>query len=605
MSAKENTRPQNIPIGGPRHPGMGQVVEKPKHGKDAAIRLMSFFGREKWLLFLLLVSVSAATITQIIAPILQGRAIDAIFSLSTGTLKRLLLLLLVVYLIQAGASLAEALIAAILSQKVTLTLRRELFKKYDHLSVPYLDTHSSGDLMSRMTNDVENISQTISTSIASFVSGILQTVGTIVIMFLVSWQMTLVTLVSVFASLIATKALSGVQRRAFRRRSEVLGELNGYAEEMITGYRSIAAYSRQEYVKDRFNEISDRQTKAGIKAEILGGSTGPIMNAISNAGFVLVAFAGGIAALSGLLSIGTVSAFLIWAKQISRPINDIAQLFGTIQTALAGAERVFDLLDEKDENNEGDKTLPDMKGEVEFKDVTFSYMPGHTVLSHFNLKIHPGEKVALVGATGSGKTTVVNLLLRFYFPEEGTISIDGVNINEMDRSFLRKNTAIVLQDTVLFSDTIAGNIRYGNRSATDEEVQNAAVLANADPFIQLLPKKYQFFLKRAGERLSQGQRQLLTIARAMAADPKILILDEATSNVDTRTEKRVQSAMTRLMKNRTSLIIAHRLSTIRDVDRILVLDHGSVTESGTHEELLKKKGTYYKLYMTQFSGKAT
>lgn len=602
--AKETIR-QNVPIGGTRHPGMGKVFEKPKHGKDAALRLISYIGREKWLLFLLLLSVGAATVTQVVAPILQGRAIDAIFARSAADLSHLLLFLLAVYIVQAATSLVEALIAAVLSQKVTRSLRSDLFRKFDHLSVPYLDTHPAGDLMSRMTNDVENISQTISTSIASFVSGILQTIGTIVIMFVLSWQMTLVTLVSVFASLIATKLLSGVQRRAFRKRSEVLGELDGYAEEMITGYRSIAAYSRQDHVREEFNEISDRQTRAGIRAEILGGSTGPIMNCISNAGFVLVAFSGGIAALSRLLTIGTVSAFLIWAKQISRPINDIAQLFGTIQTALAGAERVFELMDEKDENNDGDRILDDMKGEVEFKNVTFSYVSGHPVLKNFNLTIHPGEKVALVGATGSGKTTVVNLLLRFYFADEGSICIDGVNIRDLDRSFLRRNTAIVLQDTVLFSDTIAGNIRYGNAGATDEEVQRAAVLANADPFIQLLPKKYQFFLKRAGERLSQGQRQLLTIARAMAADPKILILDEATSNVDTRTEKRVQSAMTRLIKNRTSLIIAHRLSTIRDVDKILVLDHGKVTESGTHEELLRKKGTYYDLYMTQFSGKET
>ena len=543
--------------------------------------------------------------TQVFAPICQGNAIDAIFDRSTGGLKRLLFTLLALYIVQALSSLAQSLIAALLSQRVTLRMRHDLFLKIDHLPVPYLDTHSSGDIMSRMTSDVENISQTISTSVAAFVSGILQTIGTIVIMFLVSWQMSLVTLISVFASLVATKLLSGVQRRAFRKRSEVLGELDGYAQEMVTGYRTITAFSRQDHVKKQFNDVSDRLTGAGIRAEILGGSTGPIMNCISNAGFVLVALAGGCAALTGLLSIGTVSAFLIWAKQISRPINDIAQLFGTIQTALAGAERVFQLMDEKDENNEGTKIPDPMKGEVKFQDVTFSYTPGHPVLTDFNLTIRPGEKIALVGATGSGKTTVVNLLLRFYFPDSGSISIDGVDIKEMDRSFLRKNTAIVLQDTVLFSDTIAGNIRYGNAGATDEQVQQAAVLANADPFIQLLPKKYQFFLKRAGERLSQGQRQLLTIARAMAADPKILILDEATSSVDTRTEKHVQSAMTNLMENRTSLIIAHRLSTIRDVDRILVLDHGHVTESGTHEELLKKKGTYYDLYMTQFAGKAT
>ncbi|HCW22380.1 MAG TPA: multidrug ABC transporter ATP-binding protein [Lachnospiraceae bacterium] len=602
MPEKEKTQ---IRIGGGRHPGMAQNVEKPKHAKDAAKRLLSYFGREKWFLIFLFLAVGVATVTQVFAPICQGNAIDAIFDRSTGGLKRLLFTLLALYIVQALSSLAQSLIAALLSQRVTLRMRHDLFLKIDHLPVPYLDTRSSGDIMSRMTSDVENISQTISTSVAAFVSGILQTIGTIVIMFLVSWQMSLVTLISVFASLVATKLLSGVQRRAFRKRSEVLGELDGYAQEMVTGYRTITAFSRQDHVKKQFNDVSDRLTGAGIRAEILGGSTGPIMNCISNAGFVLVALAGGCAALTGLLSIGTVSAFLIWAKQISRPINDIAQLFGTIQTALAGAERVFQLMDEKDENNEGTKIPDPMKGEVKFQDVTFSYTPGHPVLTDFNLTIRPGEKIALVGATGSGKTTVVNLLLRFYFPDSGSISIDGVDIKEMDRSFLRKNTAIVLQDTVLFSDTIAGNIRYGNAGATDEQVQQAAVLANADPFIQLLPKKYQFFLKRAGERLSQGQRQLLTIARAMAADPKILILDEATSSVDTRTEKHVQSAMTNLMENRTSLIIAHRLSTIRDVDRILVLDHGHVTESGTHEELLKKKGTYYDLYMTQFAGKAT
>lgn len=602
MTAAQNTSSRaQVPLGhrrGPHGP-----VEKPKNAKGTAKRLVSYFGTQKKLLILLILAVGLASALQVVAPVLQGKAIDALPQKDLPRLGKILEVLVLLYILQALCTLAETLTAAMLSQKVTQRMRAALFHRIDHLSIPYLDTHPGGDIMSRMTSDVENVSQTISTSIASFLTGILQTIGTIVLMLYLSPVLTVTVLVPVLASAAATKALSGVQRRAFRKRSDTLGELDGYAQERISGCRTITAYGAEEPVCAEFNEISDRLAKAGIRAEILGGSTGPIMNCISNAGFVLVALCGGILALNGSVTIGTVSAFLIYAKQVARPINDIAQLFGTIQTALASAERVFALMDEPDENNEGSIVPEHVTGAVSFDHVTFSYVPGTQVLKDFSLKISPGEKIALVGATGSGKTTIVNLLLRFYDPDSGTISIDGTDIHAMDRSCLRRSTAIVLQDTVLFSDTIAGNIRFGRVTATDEEVQKAAVLAEADPFIQLLPGTYQYFLRRAGERLSQGQRQLLAIARAVLADPAILILDEATSSVDTRTEKRVQQAMTRLMQNRTSVIIAHRLSTIRDVDRIIVLDHGSIVESGRHEELLAKKGTYYRLYMTQFAGK--
>lgn len=394
-------------------------------------------------------------------------------------------------------------------------------------------------------------------------------------------------------------------RRVYRRRSFVLGKLNGHSEEMITGYKSIAAYNKQQDVIDEFCQTSEELKKVSIQAEILGGSMGPIMNCISNISFVIVAAFGGYFAYTGLITIGTVSAFIIYAKQFSRPINEIAQLYGTIQTAIAGAERVFVLLEQPDEDDSGEKELMDMKGRISFQNVEFSYEPGKKVLHDFNLEVEPGQKIALVGATGSGKTTVVNLLMRFYPVDGGRILVDGTNIMDLKRSFLRKNIAIVLQDTVLFSNTIENNIKYAKLDAADEEMKAAAEMSNIRRYIERQPKKYATFLKRAGAGLSQGQRQLMAIARAVLADPKILILDEATSSVDTRTEKKIQDAMVKLMENRTSLIIAHRLSTIRDADKIVVMDQGRVVEIGNHEQLLEKRGKYYELYMTQFAGNQT
>ena len=351
--------------------------------------------------------------------------------------------------------------------------------------------------------------------------------------------------------------------------------------------------------------MSDALTKVSVKAEILGGSMGPIMNCISNIGFVIVAAFGGYFAYTGLITIGTISAFIIYAKQFSRPINEIAQLYGAIQTAVAGAERVFALMDHPDEDNSGELPMHETKGEISFRHVDFSYVPGKQVLHDFNLEVKPGQKIALVGATGSGKTTVVNLLMRFYPVDSGEILIDGVNINDIRRDELRQNTAIVLQDTFLFSDTIAGNIKYADRNASDERMKKAARMSNIARYIERQPDGYDTYLTHAGESLSHGQRQLLAIARAVLADPKILILDEATSSVDTRTEKNIQNAMVNLMMNRTSVIIAHRLSTVRDADLIVVMDHGRVVETGNHEELLAKQGVYHALYQTQFEGKAT
>lgn len=597
-------RPIESKGGGPGR-RMAQTVEHAENTGGTLTRLLQYFKHSKKLLICLMISVICVTLAGLFAPSLQGNAIDAIKDKAWDALSGCVISLLAVYLVNVVFTLAQSLLSARLSQSIVRQMRHDLFKKIDHLSIKYLDTHSNGDVMSRMTNDVENVSSTISQSLGSLVSGVLTIIGTVSIMFYYCWQLTLITMVTVLLTVLVTKKMSKAMRKVYRKRSAILGRLNGHSEEMITGYRSIVAYNKQEDVIEEFRATSDELRKVSIKAEILGGSMGPIMNCISNISFVIVAAFGGYFAYNGLITIGTVSAFIIYAKQFSRPINDIAQLYGTIQTAIAGAERVFALLDEPDEDSSGDRVLENLTGEISFRNVDFSYVPGKQVLYDFDLDVKPGQKIALVGSTGSGKTTVVNLLMRFYPVDKGEILVDGVNIQDLRRDFLRKNIAIVLQDTVLFSNTIENNIKYANLEATDEEMVNAAQMSNIRRYIERQPQKYQTFLKQAGASLSHGQRQLMAIARAVLANPRILILDEATSSVDTRTEKKIQDAMVKLMKNRTSLIIAHRLSTIRDADKIVVMDQGRVVEIGNHEELLAQKGKYYELYMTQFAGNQT
>jgi len=607
MKQEESRQAQmnNYRAFGRRHGNRNMTVEKPQDGKKTLKRLMGYFVSEKKMLFLLMLAVVVVVACSVYAPKLQSNAIDAIAGRQWDMLSPILIVMVIIYIIHSICTYMQSKLSAVLSQNIVSRMRKDLFLNIVNLPIRYLDANSHGDIMSRMTNDIENISTTVSQSMSSLFSGILTVIGTVVMMVALCPRLAALSCVTVILTIVATKLLSKAMRIFFKKRQVILGQLNGNVEEMVTGYRTVVAYNRQNAVVNDFDNVSDELTRVGIIAEILGGSMGPVMNVVNNVGFVIIAAFGGYFAINNIISIGVISAFIVYARQFGRPIDELAQIYGQIQTAVAGAERVFEVMDEPLEDKSGEKNMDDLKGIIRFKNVNFSYTKEKQVLYDFNLEVKAGQKVALVGSTGSGKTTVVNLLMRFYDVDSGEIQIDDVNIKDIDCDSLRRNTAIVLQDTVLFADSIENNLRYSNSSATDEQMYMAARMSNCDSMIRKMPQGYDTQLMSEGENISQGQRQLLSIARAFLAQPKILILDEATSSVDTRTEKHIQDAMVKLMKDRTSLIIAHRLSTIQDADLIVVMDEGRIAETGSHANLLAKKGKYYQLYMTQFAGCAT
>ncbi|MBR2175360.1 MAG: ABC transporter ATP-binding protein [Clostridia bacterium] len=605
MSEKNHQKLQERNIPGMNRNNRFVQVEYAENIRGTLKRIAAYFVHEKVMVFCMLMIVVSGTLCGVYAPSLQSNAVDIIAGSRTGNFQYTLIFMLVLYLLYSASQLLQGLCSAKLSQRIVKRMREELFGKIVDLPIRYLDTHSHGDVMSRMTNDIENISTTVSQSLPSLFSGILTIIGTVAIMLWYCWQLTLLSLATVFLTLIATKILSRNVRKFSRKRQMLLGQLNGTVEEMISGYRTVVAYNHQDITTADFCDTADALTKAGIKTDIFSGVMGPVMNCIGNIGFVIIAAFGGYFSVNGMISVGVISAFIVYAKQFSRPINEIAQIYGQLQTAIAGAERVFAVLDETNEDQSGGKLEEEERAAVTFRNVKFSYKPGYPVIRDFTLTVPSGKKVALVGATGSGKTTIVNLLMRFYDIDSGEILINNQNIRDAARSDLRKNAAIVLQDTVLFSDTVRENLKYGNENADDVQLERAAEMSRCKEMIQSLPDGFDTVLVGSGENISQGQRQLLAIARAFVADPKILILDEATSNVDTRTEKAIQDAMQRIMRNRTGIVIAHRLSTIRDSDLIVVMDQGSIVESGSHDDLIAKKGKYYDLYMTQYAGFAT
>lgn len=589
-------------------------AQKPKDVKKTLLKLMKYLGKNKLFLIALVVIMLVITFVDILGPRFQQLAIDTIsfkdgaFNVNLKALRGYLLTMLIIYLISGVLTYMQGVIAANLSQSTVYSMRNDLFKKIVKIPISYIDGHKHGDIMSRMTNDVENVSNAVAQSITVLISSVLTLIGAFFMMIYYSWILALAAIITIPVTIFVSGALGKLMQKYFIKMQKLLGGLNSNVEEMVVGYKTVVAYGKEEKAIEEFSETADELRKASISSRVWASVMGPIMNFLGNFQYVILAFLGGLIMINGgNMTIGTIQAMLQYSKKFSHPINMIANQYATLLTALAGAERIFEIMDVADEINQGkfDINVNDIKGNIEFKDIHFGYVKKEPVLKGLNLSVKSGEKIAIVGATGSGKTTIVNLLTRFYELNKGEILIDGINITDIKKQDLRKAIAIVLQDTVLFNDTIKTNIKYGNLNATDKEMQNAAEIAMASSFINRLPNKYDTVLSEGGGNLSQGQRQLLSISRAVLQNPKILILDEATSSVDTRTEMKIGQAMINLMKNRTSLIIAHRLSTIRDADKIVVVKNGVIFEMGSHEELLNKKGEYYKLYSKQFSGVET
>ena len=614
----ENKAPQKIQMGppgrpggrGPGGPGMGMPKEKPKNSKKTLLRLLSYLGKSKALLIGMIVMVLLVTLTQLISPVLQREAFDTMTITETNlkinfdSLIKIITSMGIVYVFGVVFNFFQGWISATLSQQTVRKMRNDLFSKMSKLPVKYFDTHTHGELMSRLTNDVDNVSNTLSQSLSTLISSALTIIGSLSMMLWFSPLMTLISLLAIPFGLWLVNMISKKTRKYFKRQQESLGDLNGHIEEMITGQKTVLAFSRTGIVIDEFDEINKKLRNYSIQAQIWGGIVGPVMNMIGNISFTLVAISGGLLAANGIITVGTIQLFVQYSKQFTRPVSEVANQYAMIQSALSGAERVFEVMDtipEEDNGKNNPFEVSEVKGNVYFENVNFGYNEDKMVLKDFSIDVKAGEKIALVGPTGAGKTTVVNLITRFYDINSGLITLDGVNIEELPKDGLRSSIGIVLQDTVLFTGTIRDNIRFGRLDATDEEIVAAAKMAYADEFISRLPDGYDTELSEQGSNLSQGQRQLLSIARAILADPKILILDEATSSIDTRTEMHIQKAMIALMKGRTSFIIAHRLSTIRDANVILVLDGGRIVEKGSHASLLKQNGHYKKLYEMQFS----
>ncbi len=585
--------PMGVPIPG----------AKAKDTRGTLWRLGDYLKQQSRSLLGVALLVTASTVLGLLGPYLIGKAIDTyILANDLPGLARIALLMFVIYAATSLTTWLQSYFMAAVAQRTVREIRNALFAKLQTLSLSFFDRRSHGELMSRLTNDVENVSLVLSDSVTQLISSVLTLVGATVMMLALNWRLAAVSLMTIPLMVYLTKWIASRTHRGYREQQEALGSLNGLIEETVTGGRVVKAYCREEAAIAEF-EVANRQLQtASTRAQTFSLVLAPLTNMVNNVGYAIVAGAGGWMALQGWVTVGTIAAFINYAQQFGRPLNQIANLINTIQSALAGAEHFFEILDQVPELADApDATsLEHVRGDVIFDDVTFGYKPGLPVLKHASLHAEPGQTIALVGPTGAGKTTIINLLSRFYDIDSGAIRIDGHDIRDVHKSELRRQLGIVLQDTYLFSTSVMENIRYGRLDATDKECMAAANLANADSFIRHLPQGYQTQLSEGASNLSQGQRQLLAIARAILADPGILILDEATSSVDTRTEKRIQEAMLRLMEGRTSFVIAHRLSTVRNADKILVINAGFIIERGTHEGLLAQGGFYHHLYVSQF-----
>ncbi len=586
---------------------LGQT-QKAKNTQGTVRRLWGYLKQQKLGLVSVILLVAATTGFGLLGPYLMGKAIDeTIIAGDLPGLARIAVLMIGVYLITSLTTWLQIYVMAGVSQRTVRDIRNDLFAKLQTLSLRFFDQRSHGELMSRLSNDVENISNVLTESATQLISSALTLIGVVAAMFALNPRLALVSMATIPLMALLTQMVATRTRRGFRQQQQSLGALNGIIEETITGARVVKAFGREQGALESFERANLQLRAAATQAQSYALLMGPLTNLINNFGLAIVAGVGGWMALQGLVTVGIIATFVNYSRQFARPLNQIAQLYSSVQSALAGAERVFEVLDEVPELTDAPDALrlEQVQGEVVFDDVCFGYEKNVPVLKDISLRAAPGQTIALVGPTGAGKTTIVNLLTRFYDIDSGHITIDGRDIRELQKASLRRQLGIVLQDTFLFSGSVLDNIRYGRLEASDEEVMAAARLANADPFIHRLPQGYDTPLSERGGNLSQGQRQLLAIARAILADPGILILDEATSSVDTRTEVRIQQALLRLMAGRTSFVIAHRLSTIRDADQVLVIDDGRIIERGQHHDLLAQRGFYHNLYTSQFKGQLT
>ena len=595
--------PANMNTGNRR---MSDKTEKPKDRKYVYRRLWHYLTQYKYLLLLAIVLTISSNLLALIGPMLSGRAIDAIEP-GKGRVNFEAVFyyagwMLLFYVISSALSFLLTNIMIRLSQKIIKKMREDIFRKLADLPVSFFDRNQAGDIISRISYDVDTINTSLSNDLVQVCASVITVVGSFFMMVIISPQLVLVMLITIPMAFLYTRYMSKKVRPLFRKRSAKLGEMNGFVEEMVSGQKTIKAYAAEEAVMERFDKVNKDTVDAYYIAEYYGSMTGPTVNFINNLSLSLITVFGAILYLFGNLSLGNISSFVQYSRKFSGPINETANIISELQSAAAAAERVFKLIDEQPEAADSPEAeeLTEVKGEVSVENVSFGYLPDKVVIRNLFLKASPGSLTAIVGQTGAGKTTIINLLMRFYDVWEGNIFVDQKEIRDLTRSSLRKSYAMVLQDTWLFAGTIFDNIAYGKENATMEEVVAAAKMAGIHSFIKRLPQGYQTIVNEDGINISKGQKQLVTIARAMLLDAKMLILDEATSNVDTRTEIKIQKAMRKLMEQKTCFVIAHRLSTIQGADNILVVDQGNVVEQGTHKELIEKKGYYYRLYMSQF-----
>lgn len=614
MSRQGHGRPSFRPGGGPGH-GRGLApVEKPKEFKKTLKRLSGYLKPRKYQLLFVAIAAIFSTLFNVVTPKLLGDATSSIFSSMTkgigidfGFLQKLLLTLLFLYIISAAFTYLQQFLMAGVSQKTTAELRKEVYEKLGRLPLSYYDRHPHGDILSRAINDIDNINNSIQQALSQIITSVIAIIGTIIMMIVISPVLTLVVLITFPLSALVIRLVASFSQKHFVNQQKELGNVNGHIEEMFSGHQVVKAFGHEKAAIKEFDEINERLYQSGWRAQFISGIMMPLMNFVGNLGYVFVSIGGGLLVLNGNIRIGDVQAFIQYSQQLSHPMTQAAGIANMVQTALASAERIFHLLDEKEERKEerADVNLNQLNGEITFDHVRFGYEKDKPIINDLTLDVMSGQTIAIVGPTGAGKTTIINLLMRFYELDGGRILIDGVNISDLSREQARSMFAMVLQDTWLFNGTIRDNIAYGREGASEEEVIQAAKNAYADDFIRTLPDGYETVLGEDASNISQGQRQLITIARAILSDPKILILDEATSSVDTRTEMNIQLAMNKLMAGRTSFVIAHRLSTIRDADVILVMKNGDIIEKGSHEELMGLNGFYADLYESQFSGKAS